>query len=276
MGNIKVFILLAGLTIVLLLLGDLIAGNSGIFVAVFLCVIMNVCAYWYTNTAILGIYKAHHLPENDPSTVYSIVKSLCASASLPEPTVFLITNDTPNALIVGRKPSLALTTGLLNILDKNELTAVIAREIASIPRGDAVLNGVSALVSNSLTALADAATWTLVFGNKTKESKLNDAVMFVIAPIASLLVKLATSADREFELDAAGAKLCSHPSWLANALRKLDAYKQNGVVFSNAETHPGTAQLFIVNPLQNAKLSAQFSLQPVTSERIRRLEAMTV
>lgn len=276
MGNIKAFILLAGLTIVLLILGDLIAGHSGVFVAVFLSIIMNVCAYWYTNTAILGIYHAHHLPENDPSAVYSIVKSLSSSAGLSEPAVFLITNDTPNALIIGRKPSLALTTGLLNILDKNELTAVIAREIASIPQGDSVLNSVNALVANSLTSLADTATWKSVFGNKITESKLNDAVMFVVAPIASWLVRLTTSADREFELDAASAKACGHPSWLASALKKLDAYQRKGVVFSNAETHPGTAQLFIVNPLQNAKLSAQFASQPITAERIRRLETMTV
>lgn len=274
MGSVKAFILIAGLTILLFVLGDLIAAESGILLAFFISLMMIVSVYGCADKILLSLYQAKPMPDNDPSGVPTILASLAQKAQISKPGIYLVTNEAANAYIVGRKPAVVVTTGLLNLLNKDELTAVIAREMALIPHGEAMLGVASAMVSNFMTALADRRVWASLFGNKTKESKLNSTVMFVVGPIASFLVKLTRSDGEEFEWDAFGAKLSGNPLFLVTALEKLEANRQQAIIFPNAECHPGTAHLFIVNPLMSEKLSKQFATQPVTAERVLRLETM--
>ncbi len=274
MNNFKAYFLLTVVTLFMLLLGDLIGGHSGILVAALIALLMNINAYFYSDVIVLRLYHAKKMDDvNLP--VQSMVKTLADKAGLPVPALYLIENDVPNAFAVGRNPkkaSIAVTSGLLTVLNPNELTAVLAYEMAHILHQDTFVGGAIATVAGGITGVADKSVWASVFGMHVKNKKphLNDIVMMFVGPIAALLVRLAIARSREFEADTTGAALCGNPLWLISALEKIEAAKSKDV-FVLAEIRPGTAHLFVVNPL-HAKLTALFVTHPTTEARVRRLK----
>ncbi len=272
MNNTKTFVLLAALTALLLLLGSMLGGHSGFIFALILAIIMNFSAYWYSDKIVLRMYNAQPLTDNHP--VYQIITQLARTAKIPMPKVYSIDNSTPNAFATGRNPahaSIAVTKGLLNRLNQEELTGVLAHEMAHILHRDTMLSVVAATLAG---AISNIALWSSRFnrseGNRTYPV---GGLMLFLAPVAAGMIQTAVSRSREYEADAGGAKLCGNPMWLASALANLEnANHQNQ--FSAAEQHPTTAHLFIVNPLSNKRLLALFTTHPPTDERIKRLQAM--
>ena len=279
MNTFKIFFLLATTTLILLIFGDLIAGHAGFFVALIIALMMIINACFYSDVVVLRLYRAKKVDDAD-FPVRAIVKALADKAGLPMPALYAIDSDIPNAFAVGRNPkkaSLVVTGGLLKSLNHNELTAVLACEMAHIQNRDTFLGGAIASVAGGITGLADKAVWANFFGMRTKndESHLNEFVMTFLGPMAALPIQLAMARSREFEADAAGAALCGNPLWLVSALEKLEAAKSKNI-FATAETHPGTAHLFVVNPLRDRKLLLLFTTHPTTEARIARLKESPV
>lgn len=277
MNNTKTFLLLTALTAVLLLIGGLIGGRVGILFALIFAGIMNLGAYWYSDKIVLSMYKAYEAPQSSP--IYRIVERLSQNAQLPMPKVYLIKSDAPNAFATGRNPghaSVAATTGLVSMLSNEELSGVMAHELSHVLHRDTLISAVTATIAGAISGIANWFMWLSFFGGHDEEGSVNPIVgilLMILAPIAAMLIQMAISRSREFEADRVGAQLCNNPLWLASALEKLEASKSK-VTLNDAQTHPATAHLFIVNPLQGERLAELFATHPLTSERIRRLKAM--
>ncbi|STX43546.1 Zn-dependent protease with chaperone function [Legionella donaldsonii] len=277
MNNMKTFILLAALTALLLVIGSLLGGRTGLLIALGFTVIMNFGAYWYSDQLVLRMYNAQPLDPSHP--VYSIVAQLAAKAQIPMPKVYAIDNPTPNAFATGRNPehaSIAVTSGLLSRMTQEELTGVLAHEMSHVIHRDTLISVVAATLAGAISSVANLFMWTSMFSHSSDEDRPNPLVsilMMVLAPLAAGLIQMAVSRSREYEADAGGAQLCGHPLWLASALAKLENANQQGQ-FQAAEEHPTTAHMFIVNPLSGEQLAALFKTHPLTSERIRRLQEM--
>ncbi|HAU0773770.1 TPA: zinc metalloprotease HtpX [Legionella pneumophila] len=277
-NNLKTFILLASLTALLVVIGGLLGGSTGMLVALLFAGIMNFSAYWYSDTLVLKMYNAEPLSNNH--FVYHIVSELAHRAGTSVPKVYLINNFTPNAFATGRNPenaSIAVTTGLLDRLTQEEITGVLAHELAHVIHRDTLINVVSATIAGAISGIANMFMWLSMFGhNSNNEEGVHPVVgmiMMIVAPLAAGLIQMAISRSREFEADAGGARISGNPQWLASALLKLDQANHEQY-FDEAETHPATAHLFIINPLNGEKLANLFSTHPSTAERVARLRAM--
>ncbi|HAT2010315.1 TPA: zinc metalloprotease HtpX [Legionella pneumophila] len=277
-NNLKTFILLASLTALLVVIGGLLGGSTGMLVALLFAGIMNFSAYWYSDTLVLKMYNAEPLSNNH--FVYHIVSELAHRAGTSVPKVYLINNSTPNAFATGRNPenaSIAVTTGLLDRLTQEEITGVLAHELAHVIHRDTLVNVVSATIAGAISGIANMFMWLSMFGhNSNNEEGVHPVVgiiMMIVAPLAAGLIQMAISRSREFEADAGGARISGNPQWLASALLKLDQANHEQY-FDEAETHPATAHLFIINPLNGEKLANLFSTHPSTAERVARLRAM--
>ncbi|HAT1825048.1 zinc metalloprotease HtpX [Legionella pneumophila] len=277
-NNLKTFILLASLTALLVVIGGLLGGSTGMLVALLFAGIMNFSAYWYSDTLVLKMYNAEPLSNNH--FVYHIVSELAHRAGTSVPKVYLINNSTPNAFATGRNPenaSIAVTTGLLDRLTQEEITGVLAHELAHVIHRDTLINVVSATIAGAISGIANMFMWLSMFGhNSNNEEGVHPVVgiiMMIVAPLAAGLIQMAISRSREFEADAGGARISRNPQWLASALLKLDQANHEQY-FDEAETHPATAHLFIINPLNGEKLANLFSTHPSTAERVARLRAM--
>ncbi|MDW9025781.1 zinc metalloprotease HtpX [Legionella pneumophila] len=277
-NNLKTFILLASLTALLVVIGGLLGGSTGMLVALLFAGIMNFSAYWYSDTLVLKMYNAEPLSNNH--FVYHIVSELAHRAGTSVPKVYLINNSTPNAFATGRNPenaSIAVTTGLLDRLTQEEITGVLAHELAHVIHRDTLINVVSATIAGAISGIANMFMWLSMFGhNSNNEEGVHPVVgmiMMIVAPLAAGLIQMAISRSREFDADAGGARISGNPQWLASALLKLDQANHEQY-FDEAETHPATAHLFIINPLNGEKLANLFSTHPSTAERVARLRAM--
>lgn len=279
MNNLKTFILLASLTALLVGIGALLGGSTGMLIALIFAGIMNFSAYWYSDALVLRMYRAEPLTSNN--FVYKIVSDLAYRAGIPTPKVYLINNPAPNAFATGRNPenaSVAVTTGLLDQLTKEELSGVLAHELAHVLHHDTLISVVSATIAGAISGIANMFMWFSMFGQKSNEEGVHPVVgmiMMIFAPLAAGLIQMAISRSREFEADAGGARICGNPQWLASALLKIEHASQQQY-FAQAETHPSTAHMFIINPLNGAKLANLFSTHPLTAERVKRLKAMSI
>lgn len=287
MNNMKTFILLASLTALFLILGYLIAGRTGIIAALVIASTMNFSAYWYSDKMVLKAFKAQPLDKGD--AVYRIVAQLAKKAQIPVPKVYVIDNPTPNAFATGRNPqhaAIAVTSGLMQRLSPDELTGVLAHEMAHIIHRDTLISTVSATLAGAIASVAQVfhiGALTAGATNARADSPPSTAkanpfmglIALFLAPLIAGLIQMAVSRSREFEADAGGAKLCGQPLWLASALAKLEATNNQGS-FQAADEHPNTAHMFIINPLSSPKLSQLFTTHPATAERIKRLQAMVV
>src|SRR5216110_4035837 len=280
MSNIfKTAMLLAVLTAMLVLIGGAFGGRQGMLVAFVLALLMNLGSYWFSDKIVLAMYRAQPVDEAQAPGLYAIVRRLTTRASLPMPRVYLIPTDTPNAFATGRDPhhaAVAVTEGIMRLLNEDELEGVLAHELAHVKNRDVLISTIAATLAGAITYLAHMAQWAAIFGGRSRDDEEgggNPLVMMlfaVLAPIAAMLVQLAVSRSREFQADASGARLAGRSYGLAKALEKIEVASRLEPLPAN----PATAHLYIVNPLSGQSFARLFSTHPPTEERIARLRAM--
>lgn len=277
MNGIKTMLLMMVLTLMFVFFGGLIGGKSGMTFALFMAFGMNFFAYWFSDKIVLKMYGAEEVTERDAPELYSIVKRLSQAAGLPMPKVYIIEQDQPNAFATGRNPehsAVAVTTGILRLLSKEEIEGVIAHELSHIKNRDILVATIAAAIAGAISYLAQMAQWAMIFGGRDRDEEGGNPivalVMMIVAPIAAMLIQLAISRAREYGADETGAKVCGNPIYLANALKKLHMASQRIPM----EANPSTAHMFIVNPLTGGGFARLFSTHPPIEDRIARLEAM--
>src|SRR6266581_137352 len=280
MSNVfKTGLLLAVLTVMLVLLGGALGGQQGMMIAFFLALAMNFVSYWFSDKIVLAAYGAKPIDEAAAPRLYAIVHRLATRAGIPMPRVYLIPSETPNAFATGRNPPhavVAVTEGIMRILDEEELEGVLAHELSHVKNRDVLISTIAATLAGAITYLAHMAQWAAMFGGRSSDDEerggnpLALILMAVLAPLAALLVQLAVSRAREFQADATGARVAGRPRGLASALQKLERANEAAPMAAN----PSTAHLFIVNPLGGGAMMRLFSTHPPLEERIARLRAM--
>ncbi len=281
MSNIfKTGLLLAVLTAMLVLAGGAIGGQRGMLMAFFFALVMNFFSYWFSHKIVLAMYGAKPVDEAQAPQLYAMVRRLAQRADIPVPKIYIIPSDAPNAFATGRNPqhaAVAVTDGIMRILDEDELEGVLAHELSHVKNRDVLISTIAATLAGAITYLAHMAQWGAIFGGRSHdedEGSSNPLVMMlfaILAPLAAMLVQMAVSRSREFHADATGARLIGQPWPLAKALEKLDMASR--AIPMNA--NPATAHMFIVNPLRGERLMRLFSTHPSTEERVARLRAMT-
>jgi len=281
MGNLfKTAVLLAALTSLVVLIGQAIGGQQGMLIAFILAVAMNFGSYWFSDRIVLAMYRAQPIEEAQAPDLYRIVRRLTTRAGIPMPRVYLIPGDTPNAFATGRSPqhaAVAVTEGIMRMLDDEELEGVLAHELSHVKNRDTLTMTIAATLAGVITYLAHMAQWAAIFGGGRRDDEEGSGggvfgalLMAILAPIAAMLIQLAISRAREFQADASGAQLAGRPWGLAKALEKLEMASR----MAPMDATPATAHLFIVNPLRGEGLATLFSTHPPIQERIARLRAM--
>lgn len=270
-------VLLAALTALFLVIGGAIGGNQGLFVAFVFALLMNFASYWFSDKIVLSMYGAREVSLNEAPDLYRLVQRLAQRAGIPMPRVYIIPSDAPNAFATGRNPqhgAVAVTEGILRMLDTDELAGVLAHELGHIRNRDTLIMTVAATLAGAITMLAHMAQWGAIFGFGRRDEEdsggggiLGLLFMAILAPIAATLIQLAISRSREYFADSTGAAVAGSPSGLVRALEKLHYASQRLPMNAN----PATAHLFIVNPLTGGSLVNLFSTHPPIEERIRRL-----
>lgn len=277
MGFARVAILLAALTALFLVLGLALGGRGGMIMALVFALGMNLFAYWNSDRMVLAAYRAKPVTREQAPEFYGIVEQLAINANLPMPKVYVIENDQPNAFATGRNPenaAVAATTGLLRMMTPQEIAGVMAHELAHVKNRDTLTMTIAASIAGAVSMLANFAFF--FGGSRDRDNPLGfvgTIAMALLAPLAAGLIQMAISRTREFSADADGAAICGHPLWLASALGKLDKGARQ-IPNPEAEGHPATAHMFIVNPLRGGGIGALFATHPPMAERIARLRAM--
>lgn len=283
MHTFRTTLLLTALTLLLLFIGQAFGGHNGLVIAFVFALIMNFGAYWLSDKIVLAAYRAQQVTSEQAPELYQIVYELSQKAQLPMPKIYIIQMATPNAFATGRNPknaAVAVTTGILEILNRDELKGVLAHELSHVLHRDTLTSTIAATIAGAITMLAHLAQWGMIFGMGRSNERdegfglLGSILMIILAPLAASLIQFAISRSREYAADQAGAEISEMPLALANALRKLEAGNR-ALPSESAASHPATAHLFIVNPLTGTQLLSLFSTHPPTEERIKRLEAMT-
>ncbi|WP_319778002.1 zinc metalloprotease HtpX [Maridesulfovibrio sp.] len=277
-SQIKTFFLLAALTAIILFLGGLMGGRTGLVIAFGFAIFMNVGSYWYSDKIVLSMYKARQLSANDAPQVYAMVKELAANAGIPTPRLYVIDQDAPNAFATGRNPEnavVAVTSGIMRILTPEELRGVIAHEIGHITNRDILIQSVAAVLAGAIMMIANMMQWAAIFGfggddEEGGTNPLAAILIAILAPIAASLIQMAISRSREYLADSTGARISGTPKALASALYKLDATARNIPMDAN----PATENMFIVNPFSGGNMANWFSTHPSTEDRIARLMSM--
>lgn len=278
MGVVRTGLLLAALTALFLVVGFLVAGEGGALVALVVALATNLFAWWNSDRMVLAVHRAQPVDASSAPELHTLVAALAHRAGLPMPRVYLIDAPQPNAFATGRDPAhaaVAVTSGLLRALDRDELAGVIAHELAHIRNRDTLTMTVAATLAGAVAFVANF-FWFFAGSSDNRNNPLGlvgGLLLIVLAPLAATLLQLAISRAREFEADRTGAEILGDPRPLASALQRIEAIA-SGTVLPTAETHPATAPLFIVHPLRGSVLSALFRTHPPTEERIRRLLAL--
>jgi heat shock protein HtpX len=277
MNNIKVFVLMAGLTALFGAVGASVGGQGGMVTALFMAGAMNVFMYYTSSTMVLKMYGARVVSHAEAPELYGMVDRLRQRAGLPMPTVAIAPHDQPNAFATGRSPAhsvVCVTEGLLRLVTREELEGVVAHELAHIKNRDMLLQTVTATMAGAIGMLSQFA---MFFGGRDEEGRGNPVAaiaMLILGPLAASVIQLAISRQREFKADAVGAEISGHPLALAGALRKLDAYAKRIPM----EVAPAVAPLAQVNPLQahGGGMLALFSTHPSTEQRVARLQELAL
>lgn len=277
LGNaLKTTVLLAGLTALLLLVGERLGGPQGLVVAGFFVVVMNFTSYWFSDRIALAMHGAQPVEYAEAPWLHAMVERLAARAGMPKPKVYLLPTRTPNAFATGRSPeqaAVAVTAGLVDLLDQRELEGVLAHEIAHVKNRDTLIGTVAATLAGVISYAAQMLFFfggSLLSRDEDEEGlghTLGNLGVLLVAPIAATLLQLAVSRSREYGADATGAALCGDPDALADALLKLE----RGAQLLPYDRAPATSHLFIVNPLSGGALMGLFSTHPPIAERVRRL-----
>jgi heat shock protein HtpX len=275
----KTGLLLGVLTALFVLGGRAIAGEQGMIIGFVMAALMNFVSYWFSDKIVLAMYRAQPVDEAQAPGLHAIVRRLATRAQIPMPRVYVIPTDTPNAFATGRNPqhaAVAVTEGIMRILDDDELEGVLAHELSHVTNRDVLISTIAATLAGAITYLAHMAQWAAIFGGRSQDDEeggTNPLVMMlfaILAPFAAMLVQFAVSRSREFQADASGARLAGRSYGLAKALEKIEVASRLEPLPAN----PATAHLFIVNPLSGQSFARLFSTHPPTEERIARLRAM--
>jgi len=271
----KTAILMAAMTALFMAVGGLIAGSSGVLFALVAAAGMNVFAWWNSDKMVLRMHNAEPLARGDRLGLHALVTDLARNSGLPEPAVYLLREDQPNAFATGRNPAnaaVAMTTGLVERLSREELAGVIAHELAHIRNRDTAIMTVTATFAGAISMLANFA---MFFGGR-RDGPLGGfgaILMALLAPLAAAVVQMAISRTREYEADRIGAEICGEPLWLASALGRIQSFAAR-IDNDAAERNPATAHMFIINPLHVHGYDNLFSTHPKTENRIARLQEM--
>jgi heat shock protein HtpX len=272
----KTALLLAVLTGLFVAIGGVIGGSSGMIIAFFVATAMNAFAYWNSDKMVLRMYGARPVDEASAPDLVAIVRELAGRAGIPTPKVYVLDNPQPNAFATGRDPehgAVAVTTGLLNILSREEVTGVLAHELSHIKHRDTLTMTVTATIAGAISMLANFA---LFFGSGDNRNNplsfVGSLALMILGPLAAGLVQMAISRSREYDADDSGAEISGHPMWLASALERIHNGAER-VINVDAERNPATAHMFIVNPLSGHRMDNLFSTHPSIENRIARLEA---
>ncbi|MBI4654255.1 MAG: zinc metalloprotease HtpX [Nitrospirae bacterium] len=277
MNTLKTTFLMVTLTLMLVAIGGILGGKSGMTFALIMAFGMNFITYWFSDKIVLRMYGAKQVSEAEAPELHSIVRRLVHKAGLPMPKVYMMEQEQPNAFATGRNPShgvVAVTTGIMRILSREELEGVLGHELAHIKNRDILVSTVAATIAGAISYLAQMAQWAMIFGGRRDDEREGNPiaaiVMMIVGPIAAMLVQMAISRSREYGADDSGARIAGNPIYLANALRKLYVVSQKIPMNVN----PATSHMFIVNPLSGGGFLKLFSTHPPIEERIARLEAM--
>jgi heat shock protein HtpX len=283
MRAVKTLFLLTALTLLLVLGGEAIAGNRGMTLGLIMAVVMNGGAYFFSDKIALMSSGAQPVSREQLPRLYEVIERLRGKAGLPMPKLYVIPQPAPNAFATGRNPShasVAVTAGLMELMNDDELEGVIAHELSHVRNYDILITSIAATLAGAITWIASMGRWAMIFGgfggsrdNDRGGGGLAALLMLIVAPIAALLIQLGISRQREFSADASGARMVGHPYGLISALEKLGAYNKRIPM----DVPPATASLFIVAPLSAGQVfSGLFSTHPPLSERIAVLRNMTV
>lgn len=270
------------LTGVLIVAGGVIGGEQGMIIALIFAAIMNMGTYWFSDKMVLSMYHATPVTEAEYPKLYSIVRNLAVRGNIPMPKVYIVDEDTPNAFATGRNPqhaAVCVTTGIMKILNDNELSGVIGHELTHVKNRDILISSIAATVAGAISILAWMAEWGAMFGGfgggdgDRDDNIIGIIAMAILAPLIASLIQLAISRQREYAADKGGAMLGGNPLYLADALNKLEAGNEAEPMQANQMTH-ATAHMFIVNPLRGGAFKSLFSTHPSTEDRIARLKEM--
>jgi heat shock protein HtpX len=277
MNYVRTAILLAGLTALFMGVGFLIGGESGALIALVIAAGMNLISYWNADKLVLSMHGAQEVDASTAPELVNLVGELAARGGLPMPRVYLMDNPQPNAFATGRNPqnaAVAVTTGLLEHMSREELAGVIAHELAHIRNHDTLIMTITATIAGAISMIAQ---FGMFFGGGHRDNNggggpglIGTLAMVILAPIAAMLVQMAIIRTREYAADDLGARIAGRPEWLASALRKLEA-AAHAIPNDAAERNPATAHMFIVNPLTGQGMDNLFSTHPATENRIAAL-----
>ena len=279
MNTIKTTMLMALLMALMVALGGVFAGRTGMTVMLVIALGMNFFSYWFSDRMVLSMYNAQEVDRTNAPELYDLVEKLAGRAELPMPRVYIINEDAPNAFATGRNPSnaaVAVTTGLMRALDYNEIAGVLGHELAHVKHRDILISTIAATMATVISYAANIAQWAAIFGGGRSSDDDRGGIIgliatAIIAPIAAALIQMAISRSREYSADEGGAEICGNPNDLASALEKIEYYAVHGAPLPEAT--PATAHMCIINPLTGRDISFKslFSTHPDTQERIARL-----
>ena len=280
-NSFKTALLLGLLTGIILGIGQLFGGSQGLVIAFVFALLINFGSYWFSDKIVLAMYNAREVSGDDAPELYRTVQNLTVRAQLPMPRLYVIPSESPNAFATGRDPqhaAVAVTEGILRIMNREELEGVIAHELSHVKNRDILIGTIAATLAGVVMMLASMARWAAIFGvgrsDRDEEGGggiLGMILMSVLAPIAAMMIQMAISRSREFLADATGAKIAGNPLGLASGLAKLARASE----MVPLEARPETAHMFIVSPLTGGSFLSLFSTHPPVEERIARLRAMT-
>ena len=276
MNNIKTVMLMVLMAVIMMLIGGLVGGRTGLTVMLFFSIAMNIYSYWCSDSLVLRWSGAQEVTREQAPQLYDLVEKLASRAGLPMPRVCIINADEPNAFATGRNPehaAVAVTTGIMRVLDYNEISGVLAHELAHVKNRDILTSTIASMMA---TVISYAAQFFMFFGGSSDDddgvNPIAAIAMMILAPIAAMLIQMAISRSREYEADHDGGEICGNPNYLADGLEKIEYYVTHSPE-TLPDAKPATANMYIVNPFEGTgkALTKLFSTHPDTSDRIARL-----
>ena len=272
MNNVKTVLLLATISGLLIAIGGLLMGLTGVILFGAIAAAMNFGSYWFSSDLMLRMAHAHEISREQDPTLFSLVERLTRDAEMPMPRVYVIDSPQPNAFATGRSPkhaAIAVTVGIRKLLNERELRGVLAHELAHVSNRDTLISAVAATMASAISMIGWVGLW--FGGSRRGGNGMLALVAVILAPIAAMIIRAAISRSREYQADRDGARFVQDPEGLASALGKLET----GVRHTPMDVREPAAHLFIINPLKGGGVAGMFSSHPPTEERIRRLRALT-